>query len=87
MALLGSFIDVRTIASIDSNASASFAHGLPAAPDFVIIMGTSNASGVSSNAMALPRYAADATNVSLFGVGLASGPTKVSSVVAHSIIR
>lgn len=87
MALLGSFIDVRTIASIDSNASASFAHGLPAAPDFVIIMGTSNASGVSSNAMALPRYAVDATNVSMFGVGLAAGPTRVLSLVAHSIIR
>jgi len=87
MALLGSFIDVRTIASQASDATATYAHGLPAAPDFVIIHGTSSASGVSSNAMALPRYAADATNVSLFGVGLASGPLKVAAVVAHSIIR
>lgn len=87
MALLGSFIDSRTLASIESNGSTSFAHGLPAAPDFVIIQGVSSASGVSSNAMALPRYAADATNVSLFGVGLAAGPTRVTAVVAHSVIR
>ena len=39
MALLGSYIDSRTIASFASNASASFAHGLPAAPDFLIVAG------------------------------------------------
>lgn len=87
MALLGSFIDVRTLAPIASNGSASFAHGLPAAPDFVIIHGTSNATGASNAAMALPRYAADATNVSLFGTGLDGGPLKVVSIVAHSVIR
>lgn len=87
MALLGTFIDVRTIAALASDGSASFAHGLPAVPDFVIIHGTSNASGASNAAMALPRYAADATNVSLFNTGLAGGPLRVTSVVAHSVIR
>lgn len=85
MALLGSFIDVRTIASFASNASASFAHGLPAAPDFVIPVGTGAATTASGVA---PLVTADATNVSLFGAATNSSPLlTVTSVVAHSIIR
>ena len=57
MALLGSFIDVRTIASFASNASASFAHGLPAAPDFIIIAGAGAASTASG---VLPLATSDA---------------------------
>ena len=86
MALLGSFIDVRTIASIASNGSASFAHGLPAAPDFVIITGFTSAT-VASGASALPSYSRDATNVSLFGTGVNGNITQVTSIVAHSIVR
>lgn len=85
MSLLGSYIDVRTIASFASNASASFAHGLPAAPDFVIPVGlgaATTASGVP------PLVTADATNVSLFGTATNSSPAiTVVSVVAHSVIR
>ncbi len=85
MALLGSFIDVRTIASFAANASASFAHGLPAAPDFIIIAGDGAATTASG---ILPLATANATNVSLFGAGGQSAPQlKVTSVVAHSIIR
>lgn len=85
MALLGSFIDSRTIASFASNASASFAHGLPAAPDFVIPLGLGAATTASG---VMPLYTADATNVSLFGSGSQSAPLlRVISVVAHSIIR
>lgn len=85
MALLGSFIDVRTIASFASNASASFAHGLPAAPDFVLVNGVGAA---TTNSGVIPLNTADATNVSLFGAGSQSSPlTRVVSVVAHSIIR
>lgn len=85
MALLGSYIDVRTIASFASNASASFAHGLPAAPDFVLPLGSGTASTASG---VMPLVTADATNVSLFGSGSQSCPAlKVVSVVAHSIIR
>lgn len=85
MPLLGSYIDSRTVASFASNASASFAHGLPAAPDFVLCLGlgaATTASGVS------PLFTADATNVSLFGAATNSSPLlRVVSVVAHSIIR
>jgi hypothetical protein len=85
MALLGSFIDVRTIASFASNASASFAHGLPAAPDFVLIAGLQAATTASG---VVPNYTANATNVSLFGTATNSSPDiRVVSVVAHSIIR
>lgn len=85
MPLLGSFIDTRTIASFASNASASFAHGLPAAPDFLIVAGVGAATTASGVA---PLWTADATNVSLFGSGTQSSPLlRVTSVVAHSIIR
>ena len=86
MALLGKFIDHRTIAAIASNGSASFAHALPAAPDFIIIAGFTSAT-VASGASALPSWVADATNVSLFGTGVGGNIIAVTSVVAHSIIR
>ncbi len=85
MALLGAFIDSRTIASFASNASASFAHGLPATPDFVLALGLGAATTASGVA---PLFTADATNVSLFGSGGQSAAIqRVISVVAHSIIR
>jgi hypothetical protein len=85
MVLLGAFIDSRTIASFASNASASFAHGLPAAPDFVLALGLGAATTAGGVA---PLFTADATNVSLFGSNSASAPLlRVISVVAHSIIR
>lgn len=85
MALLGRYIDVVTIGSFASNASASFAHGLPAVPDFVMIQGIQAATTASG---VLPNYSANATNVSLFGSGTQSSPDlRVTSVVAHSIIR
>lgn len=85
MALLGTYIDSRTIASFASNASASFAHGLPSAPDFVLIQGIQAATTASG---VVPNYSANATNVSLFGSATNSSPDlRVVSVVAHSIIR
>lgn len=85
MALLGRYIDQRTIASFASNASASFAHGLPATPDFVVLAGSGAATTASGVA---PLWTADATNVSLFGSGSQSSPAlSVTSIVAHSIIR
>ena len=86
MALLGSFIDVRTIASIGSAASASFAHGLPAAPDFVIMTAFTSAT-VASGASALPSYSQDATNISLWGTGVNGNVFRITSIVAHSVIR
>lgn len=86
MALLGKFIDQRTIASIATNGSASFAHGLPSAPDFVIVFGQTTATLASGG---LPSWSADATNVSLFATGAQATPAnlQIDAVVAHSIIR
>ena len=85
MALLGSYIDVRTLASIASNASASFAHGLPASPDFVLIELTGTATVAATITPYLHNF--DATNVSLFATGIAMQPCRVVSAVAHSVIR
>ena len=85
MALLGTYIDSRTIASFASNATPSFAHCLPSAPDFVLIQGIQAATTASG---VVPNYSANATNVSLFGSATNSSPDlRVVSVVAHSIIR
>jgi len=86
MALLGKFIDQRTIAAIASNGSASFAHALPASPDFIVIQGFTSAT-VASGASALPSWSADATNVTLFGTGVGGNIISVTAIVAHSIIR
>lgn len=86
MALLGRFIEQRTSVGIASNGSASFAHGLPAAPDFVILAGFTSAT-VASGASALPSWQADATNVSLFGTGVGGNSMSITTIVAHSIIR
>ena len=86
MALLGSFIDVRTIAAIAANGSASFAHGLPASPDFVWAVGSVTTASAVSAYMINALF--DATHVTLQNSG--EGPSaalRVISVVAHSIIR
>lgn len=86
MALLGSFIDVRTIAGIANNASASFAHGLPDTPDFIIPIGAATAA--SSNTVAYINVLFDATNVTLQNSGGVTSPVlRVTSIVAHSVIR
>lgn len=86
MTLLGSFIDVRTLATMTAEGTASFAHGLPASPDFIIVVGASTR---SSNVSAYEVNALwDATNVTLQNMGEGNSPVlRVISVVAHSIIR
>ena len=81
MTLLGSFIDVRTIASLASNGSVSFAHGLPAAPDFVIVQATeSSEPGDWASVF-------DATNVTISAKEAACPIGRVMSIVAHSVVR
>ena len=86
MSLLGSFIDSRTIAAINAAASTSFAHGLPAAPDLVIVNETVSA---ATNVSALKLFGVgDATNVSVYNHGEGNSQVlKVVSMVAHSVIR
>ena len=85
MALLGSFIDVRTLASIAASGSALYAHGLPAAPDFVLFEYTGGATLASTLGGVI--YSSDATNVSVFAANTPATTMRAVAVVAHSIIR
>ncbi len=86
MALLGSFIDVRTLAGLAAAGSIAFTHGLPAAPDFVLAIGAvTTASSVSAYMI---NALFDATTVTLQNSGEGPSPAfRVVSVVAHSVIR
>ena len=86
MALLGTFIDQRTIAAILAAGSASFAHGLPAAPDTCIAEEVTTA---GSNVSAIKLVCIkDATNVSVYNHGEgASQALRITSILFHSITR
>lgn len=86
MALLGGFIDSRTLAGINAGSSASFAHGLPAAPDMVhLVESTTAATNVSAVKLVAIK---DATNVSVYNHGEgASQALECVSVRFHSIVR
>lgn len=86
MALLGSFIDTRTIDTLAAAGTVSFAHGLPAAPDFVLVIGSATRSTNVSAFAWIPTF--NATNVTIQNCGEgASVEARVISVVAHSVIR
>jgi hypothetical protein len=86
MALLGSFIDVRTLDTLAAAGTVSFAHGLPASPDFVLAIGNATRSTNVSAFAWIPTW--DATNVTIQNCGEGASPAvRVTAVVAHSIIR
>ena len=86
MALLGTLIDSRTLAAINTNASASFAHGLPAVPDEVSIIQISSAA--SATTIAQFNILWDGTNVSIYNCGSANSTAlRVISKYYHSLIR
>lgn len=85
MALLGSFIDSRTLAAIAAAGSSSFAHGLPAAPDLVHVYENTTTNSTGSVKIAIKS---DATNVSLYNHGAVDSATlRAVSIVAHSVVR
>jgi hypothetical protein len=88
MALLGVMIDSRTLASIAAQGTFSFAHGLPAAPDEVVLVpNASVASATASQGMAF-AISSDATNVSITNYATANmGTSKITSKVFHSVMR
>ena len=91
MALLGSFIDQEVFAATQaSNSSTSFAHGLPAAPDFCAWQPTASIATQPTNSYPpFIQILSDATNVTLQNSsgGNPCPPGKVISIVFHSIIR
>lgn len=85
MALLGSFVDSRTIAAIAAAGSASYAHGLPAAPDLVVVHETSTSNTTSGDKLA---WKSDATNVSVYNHGkMASEELRCVAIYFHSMCR
>ncbi len=86
MALLGTLIDSRTNAAVNSNASTTFAHGLPASPDVVHVVQISSAASATNVTQFNVLW--DATNVSIYNCGSANSTAlKVVSVVFHAIAR
>jgi len=86
MALLGTYIDVRTLASLAAEGTVSFAHGLPAIPDMVFATPAASRSSNVSAWNLCPSF--DATNVTIQNGGEGASPSiKVMSLVAHSVIR
>ena len=86
MVRLGTLIDVTTLVSIVTNGTLTFAHGLPAAPDFVLCVAAAT-TGSSSNWQSwTPTF--DATNVTIQNTGqVQTVNVRVISILAHSVIR
>lgn len=85
MARLGTFVDSRTLAAMDSLSSASYAHGLPAAPDLVYVH--ENATTNSTGSVKL-CWTSDGTNVSVSNHGeLITATLKAVAVVFHAVVR
>jgi len=86
MALLGAFIDSRTSAGLTSDASLTFAHGLPTTPDFAIINYIATIATATNHFNLSVLF--DATNVTVDNGGSTTSPNyRVVLVVAHSVIR
>jgi hypothetical protein len=90
MAILRYYIDSRTIAGMAADATATYAHGLPAAPDivnigFLNVALTATTLHVGNQGI---RAVADATNITLnnAGGGL-SVDLDVAAICCHSMIQ
>lgn len=86
MALLGTYTDYRTIAGLTNGQSTSFAHGVGADPNAVII--NFIATVATSNTVAMLSALHDATNITVRNNGTVTSPDfEVTTVRFHSIIR
>jgi hypothetical protein len=86
MALLGRFIDKRTLALVAAAGSGTFAHGLPATPDWIEIQENTTAATNASATKFVGK--ADATNVTVYNHGEGDSQVlNVLSMVFHSLVR
>jgi hypothetical protein len=87
MALMTVNIDKRTIATIVTNANATFAHGLVGVPDAVLIRHVATLASTTSWMGGLAAYV-DATNVTIYnGCSATSGVIEVCTLRFHSTIQ
>ncbi len=88
MASIGPMIDSRTLAGLASNASATFAHGLPGIPHSIAIrymVALASSTNFSVGAVDSP---ADATNVTLRNSGFTTVPDmEIVTMRIHTIIQ
>lgn len=85
MSLLGSFIDSRTLAGLTTADNITYAHGLPAAPDLVVVQENTTTNNTSNLKFGIKS---DATNVSITNYGEGTSATlKAVAIVFHSIAR
>ena len=87
MALLSHYIDSRTNAGLTTDNSLTFAHGLPADPDFCGIQYIANIATSTNGPGPLAAYS-DATNVTVINNGNTTSPSfRVVSISFHSMVR
>lgn len=85
MALLGTFVDSRTLAAIAAAGSSSYAHGLPANPDLVVVHENTTTNTTSHIKLAVKH---DATNVSIYNHGKNNSATlNAVAIYFHSAVR
>lgn len=86
MALIGTYIETRTLAGLTSGQSTSYAHGLPSAIDFSIVTFISTLA--TSNTVAMISIQVDATNVTVRNNGNVTSPSmRIVNFMANSVIR
>lgn len=86
MALLGAFIDSRTLTVVNSNANITYAHGLPANPDVVHVEQIVSTASTTNWIGFIPLH--DATNVTIHNIGAANSQNfRAVAVLFHSIVR
>lgn len=85
MALLGTLIDSRTLAGLTTADTVTYAHGLPAAPDCIIVQENTTTNNTSNLKFSIKS---DATNVSIWNYGEGTSATlRAVALVFHSIQR
>lgn len=86
MALLRNYIDQRTIISLAADGTASYAHGLPSAPDSVSFRIINQVTATAAEHTL--RGVVNATNVTVYNNGAgASGDFEVTAIAFHSMIQ
>lgn len=86
MALLGGYIETRTLAGLTSGQSTSYAHGLPSSIDFSFVTFISTLA--TSNTVAMITVLTDDTNVTVRNNGNVTSPSlRIVNFMANSTIR
>ncbi len=85
MALLGAFVDSRTLAGLTTGDNITYAHGLPATPDLVHVHENTTTNNTSCLKLAVAQ---DATNVTIYNHAEATSATlEAVAIVFHTVVE